>query len=371
MNAICGRPGRLIPAGVMTALLGCCLIGARVEAASTASTTYQGQASIVVITNSNSLPGGSLLLCDTGPLPSTGGSLEQTVSNVNVANGGLVIAMARATTVGDGPQTLSDTAMTGFSVELMPPNGGMSLVTADFVGSTATATCDKNGKASVSASVNIQNLVVNGQAVTVTGAANQVVPFPGGRIVINEQASDVTNGSGVITVTALHVIEDGCLNGLFGFAQAGITCPSTPPPPSSACGKLTGGGWITGTPSGDKGTFGVSGGIKDGAFWGHLEYIDHDTGMNVHSTAVTGFTIDPATPNCATITYNVDINGVSGGTATVVACDNDDTGHGEQGPKDTFSISVSNGYSAGGDLGGSDPGGGTIQMHKCPPGWMK
>jgi len=59
--------------------------------------------------------------------------------------------------------------------------------------------------------------------VTVTGDANQVVEFPGGRIIINEQASDVTGGSGVITVTALHVIEDGCLNGLFGFAQAGIT----------------------------------------------------------------------------------------------------------------------------------------------------
>src|SRR5260221_4670743 len=131
MNTACRRLGRLIPAGVMTALLGCCLIGARVEAAAAASTTYQGQASIVVITDSTSIPGGSLLLCDTGPLPATGGSLEQTVADVNVAGGALIIGSARATTIGTGPQTMSDTSLTGFSVELMPPNGGMSFVTAD------------------------------------------------------------------------------------------------------------------------------------------------------------------------------------------------------------------------------------------------
>src|SRR5258707_2478689 len=116
MNTACSRLGRLIPAGVMTALLGCCLIGARVEAASTASTTYQGQASIVVITDSTSIPGGSLLLCDTGPLPSAGGSLEQSVSDVNVANGALIIGPARATAIGTGPHTMSDTSITGFSV---------------------------------------------------------------------------------------------------------------------------------------------------------------------------------------------------------------------------------------------------------------
>ncbi len=365
MNTACRRPGRLIPAGMMAALLGCCLIGARVEAATTASTTYQGQASIVVITGSTSIPGGSLLLCDTGPLPSTGGSLEQTISDVNVASGGLIISSARASTTGSGPQTFSETTMTGFSVELMPPNGGMSFVTADFVGSTATATCDANGKASVSASVNIQNLVVNGVAVTVTGEANQVVEFPGGRIIINEQASDASGGSGVITVTALHVIEDGCLNGLFCFAQAGITCTGKPPPPESDCGKLTGGGWITGTPTGDKGTFGVSGGIRRGEFWGHLNYIDHGTGMHVRSTAVTGFMVDPSDADCRIITYDVLINDTAG-TATVRACDK-----GEPGRDDIFEITLSDGYQAGGDLGGARPGGGNIQLHKCPPGWAK
>lgn len=139
---------------------------------------------------------------------------------------------------------------------------------------------------------------------------------------------------------------------------------------TNECGKLTGGGWIT-TPTGAKASFAVSGGIKQGQFWGHLEYIDHGTGMHVVSHDVTSFNIDTNDQACADITYDVTIDG-NPGTAYVVACDNDDTGNGEseQGPKDTFSIVLSNGYMASGSLGDSQPGGGTIQLHKCPPGWQ-
>ncbi|MBI3885793.1 MAG: hypothetical protein HY302_08720 [Opitutae bacterium] len=364
MNTVCRRLGRLFSAAALAIFAGGLLNHAATAAVTTASTTYKGQASIVVITDSTSIPGGSLLLCDTGMLPSTGGSLEQTISDVNVADGGLLIKSALASTVGSGPQTVSDTAITGLSVELMPPNGGMSFVTADFVGGTANATCDANGKVTLTGGVNIQNLVLNGQPVTVTGQPNQVVEFPGGRMIINEQASDLGDGTGEIVVTALHIVEDGCLNGLFGYAQAGITCGSKPPGESD-CGKLTGGGWITGTPTGAKGTFGVSGGIRRGEFWGHLNYIDHGTGMHVRSTAVTGFTVDPNDADCRIITYNVLINDATG-TATVRACDK-----GEPGRDDIFEITLSDGYRAGGDLGGARPGGGNIQLHKCPPGWAR
>jgi len=44
----------------------------------------------------------------------------------------------------------------------------------------------------------------------------------------------------------------------------------------------------------------------------------------------------------------------------VRACDK-----GEPGRNDLFQIQLSNGYSAGGDLGGSHPGGGNIQLHIC------
>src|SRR6266852_7397114 len=69
------------------------------------------------------------------------------------------------------------------------------------------------------------------------------------------------------------------------------------------CDFLTGGGWIV--INGAKRTFGVGGGCKNGSgtngipYWGHLEYQDHATGLNVHATSITYYvpddenTVDP------------------------------------------------------------------------------
>lgn len=139
---------------------------------------------------------------------------------------------------------------------------------------------------------------------------------------------------------------------------------------TNTCPKLTGGGWIIAT-NGAKATFAVEAGIRRGQFWGGLNYIDHGTGMHVQSRDVVSVSFDPNDDACVDATYDVDIDGTPG-TAYVIACDNDDTGNGEseQGPKDTFSIVLSNGYMASGPVGGDQPGGGTIQLHKCPPGWQ-
>jgi len=58
---------------------------------------------------------------------------------------------------------------------------------------------------------------------------------------------------------------------------------------------LTGGGFITRSGTAAKANFGVGGGVKNGAFWGHLEYIDHGIGLNVHGTGVTGYELTPGT----------------------------------------------------------------------------
>ena len=232
-------------------------------------------------------------------------------------------------------------------------------IIADFVMAQAIAVCGTVG-VTISGEVQITGLVINGQAVAVTGTANQFLFLAdGGYVIINEQ----TAGFGVITVNALHVVDIFAgVDVVFGTASAGITCGTvtTPPPQSGPCeGFLTGGGWITGTPSGAKANFGVAGGIKNGAFWGHLNYIDHGTGMHVKATAVTGYAIDPSDANFRLIDYTVTIDGQPG-TAHVRACDN-----GEPGRNDVFEIHLSNSYSAGGDLGGSRPGGGNIQLYKC------
>jgi len=68
----------------------------------------------------------------------------------------------------------------------------------------------------------------------------------------------------------------------------------------ATCDFTTGGGFISPTASGAKGTFGVGGGCKNGSgtgipplpFFGHLEYHDHGDGTKVHGTKITGYLPD-------------------------------------------------------------------------------
>jgi hypothetical protein len=146
---------------------------------------------------------------------------------------------------------------------------------------------------------------------------------------------------------------------------SGASGGSTPPPESACNDFVTGGGWIVGTPTADKANFAVQGGKKNNAYWGGLNYIDHGMRMHVKSENVTGYTALSATGR--QITYSVTIDGAPG-TATVQVYDN-----GEAGRNDTFSITLSNGYHASGDLGGARPGGGNIQLHEahCNQGTQK
>lgn len=123
-------------------------------------------------------------------------------------------------------------------------------------------------------------------------------------------------------------------------------------PPKPCKDFVTGGGWIKGSCS-DKATFGVSGGIKNGKFWGQLSYNDHcANGVKVKSTSVTGYiVIDAVTRQIEGIAK---VNGQGPFTYKVVVSDN-----GERGRNDTFSLELSNGYSASGKLKG-----GNIQLHK-------
>ena len=161
---------------------------------------------------------------------------------------------------------------------------------------------------------------------------------------------------------------------------------SIPIPPENvvACDFVTGGGFIVGSGSttsslaaGVRANFAVGGGVKHGAFWGHLEYVDHSTSppMQVHGTSVTGYSFgtnsgdNPATDRV--IMGTARINGVDGFTYTVEVSDIDEPGRGV----DKFSIELSNGYEAGFIYGDGPIAGGNIQLHKAnrsntpPPGF--
>ena len=61
---------------------------------------------------------------------------------------------------------------------------------------------------------------------------------------------------------------------------------------NAECDFLTGGGFII-VASGAKANFGVAGGCKNGMpTWGHLEYMDHGIGLNVHWTSITAYQFD-------------------------------------------------------------------------------
>jgi len=323
---------------------------------STTATGFQGQAAAV----SGIAAGSSVAVANTGSLALSGGALEASALEASLA-GGLSAGVSHTAVIAGGNEASAEAAVANVSLRASGFLSSATTITADFVMSRVAAVCAAVG-ATASGQSQVQALVVNGQSVAVTGAANQIVFLSdGGFVIINEQIA----GVGGITVNALHVIDAMAgLNVVFGSSTIGVLCgfvTSSPPSPGEAppCDFVTGGGWITGTPSGDKANFGVAGGIKNGAFWGHLNYIDHDTGMHVKHTAVTGYAVDPNDADCRIIDYTVTIDGQPG-TARVRVCDK-----GEPGRNDIFEIQLSNGYFAGGDLGGDHPGGGNIQLHQC------
>ena len=99
---------------------------------------------------------------------------------------------------------------------------------------------------------------------------------------MNERAKRICRLASGLVVVAL-VVTSAIL--VVGTATApSVKAWATLPP----CDFLTGGGWIV--YNGNKANFGVGGGCKHGSpTWGHLEYIDHGTGLNVHCTSITEY----------------------------------------------------------------------------------
>jgi hypothetical protein len=179
------------------------------------------------------------------------------------------------------------------------------------------------------------------------------------------EAVTMTDSSfvGTILSGAGITLSRGTFNG-DAFAKAAVTITGTAatacalgggagsPPVCKAEDFVTGGGWIGGTKSAAKSTFAVAGGIKHGAFRGHLTYEDHGSkGVSVKGERVTAYTVLDA--RTRRIEGTAKVNGHPGVTYQVDVSDN-----GEPGRSDTFALRLSSGYSASGVLGG-----GNIQLH--------
>lgn len=129
------------------------------------------------------------------------------------------------------------------------------------------------------------------------------------------------------------------------------------------CDFITGGGWVI-SDSGAKVNFGSHGGCKNGAFWGHVNVVDHSFNPPGHlrSTRITGYLMDPEFPNARDICGEGVINNSEPVRFRVRMEDN-----GEPGGSDRFGVRLSQGYHLSTrELGPPGPkgGGGNIQLHK-------
>jgi hypothetical protein len=310
-----------------------------------------------------------VVLSDTGNLDSTGGAKEASLLNASVP--GLVSGeVLHATAIAEGSYSRAESSVANLVLTV-----GGNTIGADFVMARANSFCG-SGIPTIDGNTEIDGLVINGQSINVTGLTNQSISLPGGGfIIINEQNGSVQGQTGSITVNALHVTVPG-----LDVVVAADPVVSVGPfvavvPPPGGCDFVTGGGWIPPeeTPSGGgKGTFGVAGGMNKGnqLWWGHLEYQDHGTGMNVHGTGVLNYFANPPGSNSREIWGSADKNGQSGSFYIVDVTDN-----GEPGRNDVFQIKLFDSldalttcanmpqmcmpaYTAGGTLGG-----GNIKLH--------
>ena len=330
--------------------------------AAAGTTTFSGRGTVVkgeVL----GIPVGPI--ADTGDVSPEGGALKASLLQYPVdpaldpTSGALTAEVLHASTVAQGNQSRTQATVASFNLNV----AGQTIV-GEFLKAQAQAQCSKN-RASVSGSSEIVNLVINGgMPVKVSGEANQTVNLPGGGVVIiNEQTGTGANANrGDITVNALHIRIPG-VPGVLGTntdtdiiiasAHADITCATQASCPVDK-DFITGGGYII-TPMVNKGTFGVTGGIKNGDFWGHLTYIDHGTNLRVKGTGVTAYVVTAGTTS-RHIEGTCEINGRPE-TYMVDVADN-----GEPGRTDDFKITLSTGYIAAGKLAG-----GNIQLHTCKP----
>jgi len=250
-----------------------------------AAATYGGSATGAQVT----VPAtGTTIRAATGSIGISGGTAEASLLVGDIpgsATGGVVALSAgvmHSAIVGlDATRAESSTG----DITLTVSN---NTITADFLMARSTASCGP----AVTGSSQLTNLVINGQAITVTGAPNQTVALPNGTAIINEQISSIVGSSAELTVNAFHVTTTDAITGqqladvMLATVDAKIDCSGGSPPNAQF---TTGGGWVPGILAGHA-TFGFVAGTQDSGFRGHLVYKDSSFPFSLQGTVITAFT---------------------------------------------------------------------------------
>src|SRR5256886_1470175 len=310
--------------------------------------TYGGDATGAVVTVTAT---GTTIRAATNSLSISGGEADAALSVGDIpgsATGGVVSLAASALSsvvIGTGADTRAHAAMGAVGLTV---SGNQ--ISSDFLMARSTASCGP----SVAGSSELVNLVINGQPIPVTGAANQTVTLSNGSVVINEQVPTVGGTSGELIVNALHVLTHDTITGqpiadvALGNADAKIDCAAGWSPGEN---WVSGGGWIPGSVGG-KATFGFVAGPGGQPTRGHLTLKDHSTGETIHGTVMTSFT------ECLSGQSQFEGTDQNGSGFQVDTHDNGDPGTG-----DTFQISGTDQNGLPYVNGPQFLGGGNIQDH--------
>jgi hypothetical protein len=190
--------------------------------------SYNGRATVVNISDIHDSTPNPIDVCDTGPLPSAGGNLSVSLGSGKIC-GGILFSNASATTSGQNNQSASVASVQNFTLIFSDISGGaIHTLTATSISANASAHCTSSG-VTVNGSSQITGLTIDGQAITVSGAVNQTINFNSFTVVLNEQSNSVAGSTGAISVTALLVREQGCMDALLVTAQADINSSNCPP----------------------------------------------------------------------------------------------------------------------------------------------
>lgn len=310
-----------------------------------AQTSFSGRAFAASVTTPLT---GTLVISDTGELSPSGGSRNETFLDTRdlglaPVNNVLTAEVLPASTSGASGKAESSASLA--NVVVLP--GNQAQVTASFLRAESQATCS-----AASGSSEIAELTFGGQKVAVTGEPNQTVAIPGvATLIINEQTTSTNGTHRQITVNAVHVIVPGVADVILASTESDINCIG--PTGQGPCHDfVSGGGWITAGKS--RGNFGFHAGMKAGALLpdGHLNYIDHGTGMKVKGTDVDVYD-DRLGSRTRHIEGLAEVDGSPGHRYFL-----DVTDMGEPGRDDFFSLTVDK-YHAEGTLQG-----GNIKLHK-------
>jgi hypothetical protein len=180
-------------------------LGSPAPATSTAAIT--GTAAAVRATASGLL-GGTVALADTGTLTNASDARDVGQSSGAIASA-LTGEALHAVTISWPDQVASEASLGNLALSVAGNTIG-----ADLVLARALAVAGAAG----SGSSELDNLIINGAPVPVTGAPNQTIPILGGSVVINQQSAS----AGGMVVNALRVIVDGVADVAVGSVTAAI-----------------------------------------------------------------------------------------------------------------------------------------------------